>query len=295
MLEVVNFYKFTPLSEDKYKALHRWAFTHATDLGLQGSILIGSEGVNGSLCGESEKLRNFIEAIRLELNVDTVEPKFAPTAKPAFVRLRVNFTSEIVTARLPFEFEKQDQSKYLSPSEWQEVLDRENPVVLDTRNWYETKIGKFATAIDPDITMFTEFDKYLEKFEVPKDEKILIYCTGGIRCEKATQIMTRHGFNNVYQLHGGILSYLKEFPNRSFDGECFVFDRRIAVDQNLNPSERYKLCACCGDPAERPYPCSVCGKTTHICELCDGKDWSFCSKTCRDRSRHLHKKQAVIA
>jgi UPF0176 protein len=145
---------------------------------------------------------------------------------------------------------------HLAPSAWKAMLSRDDVVVLDTRNTYESAIGTFRDAVAPDIRHFSEFPDAVRAAGIPKDKTVLLYCTGGIRCEKAVIAMEQQGYRNVYQLEGGILAYLEQFPDDAFDGECFVFDERVAVDQRLQPSNTYRLCAECGDPAAS----DVCGK-----------------------------------
>ena len=207
--------------------------------------------------------------------------KESESARAPFRRFKVDIRPEIVT--LKQEVPRPEQSpSHLPPKEWQAVLDSgEDVLVLDTRNWYETAIGKFKSAVDPKLAKFSEFPEYVEKLDTPKEKKILMYCTGGIRCEKAIFEMHKRGFNNVFQLEGGILKYLEEFPNRDFEGECFVFDHRVSLDQALQPSQQYALCPHCGDPAATLIPCVRCSTEAKVCEKCL-KDPAFktCSKNC---------------
>jgi UPF0176 protein len=168
-------------------------------------------------------------------------------------------------------------------------------VVLDTRNDYEVDIGKFKNARDFRTKEFQEFPESLKQSDIHPDQKVLIYCTGGIRCEKAILAMEEQGYKNVYQLDGGILNYLKEYPDGAFDGECFVFDYRVAVDSRLEPSQQYTLCPHCGQPAGGPViQCEQCGRDEVICSSCTASGEATCSKNCShhrkigSKSRKVH-------
>ena len=149
-------------------------------------------------------------------------------------------------------------ARHLSPQEWHEMLQRPDVMLLDVRNDYEIRLGTFRGAIDPQTSSFTQFADYVARLEVPKDQPILTFCTGGIRCEKAAPYLKAQGFSEVYQLDGGILNYMEHYPNGNFEGECFVFDDRVALDQNLQPSASYRRCPECGQPGSEP--CSYCGQ-----------------------------------
>jgi UPF0176 protein len=154
--------------------------------------------------------------------------------------------------------------------------------MIDTRNWYEYKIGTFQGALNPDIEKFTDFPEYIEKQGISKDKKMLIFCTGGIRCEKGILELQQQGYEKVYQLEGGILNYLAQYPRDEFKGECFVFDHRVAVDQNLSPSKNYVLCPHCGQPGDTSIVCKRCDHEDKICESCAQLTYKkeTCSKNC---------------
>jgi UPF0176 protein len=196
-----------------------------------------------------------------------------------FKRWSVQMRSEIVNLQLPDA--KPAQDTHLTPEEWHAML-QEDVMVLDTRNTYETNVGTFKNAVDPKLKNFQEFPEYVRSAGIPKQKKVLMYCTGGIRCEKAIHAMRAQGYEHVYQLEGGILAYLKQFPNAAFEGECFVFDHRVAVDQELKPSARYALCPHCGDPGDKTVACVHCTKSCVICTTCAAhEERQTCSKNCR--------------
>ncbi|RYZ68556.1 MAG: hypothetical protein EOP05_16245, partial [Proteobacteria bacterium] len=221
------------------------------------------------------------------LGFPVFSPKWSEAPDFPFRRFGVRMREEIVTLGKPEVQPLPPKSKtHLSPDEWDQALAQEDVVVLDTRNWYETRIGTFKKAIDPKLEEFSEFSEYVAKAEIPKDKKVLIFCTGGIRCEKAIVEMHDQGFENVFQLDGGILNYLAEKPNQNFEGECFVFDNRVAVDQKLQPSLQYALCPHCGQPADQDISCLRCDIDAKICVTCANEEAkNTCSKNCANHYR----------
>lgn len=281
-LTVTSFYRFVPLSvEDLAERRERW-YARAESLGIAGLIILAAEGVNATVAGSAGAIAELKRLVVSELGSE-IEFKDSDSPSRVFKRLSVQIREEIVTIKdsLPAP----DGAGYLRPAEWEEMMRREDAVVIDTRNIYETKLGKFRGAVDPGIRHFSEFPAFVESCGIPRDKKILMYCTGGIRCEKASLAMRLRGYGEVYQLRGGILRYLEERPNAAFEGECFVFDERVALEQSLAPSRRYKLCPHCGDPAESRIVCANCSEPAVVCESClEQGNRRSCSKNC---SHHL--------
>ncbi|HSX25283.1 MAG TPA: rhodanese-like domain-containing protein, partial [Candidatus Andersenbacteria bacterium] len=166
--------------------------------------------------------------------------------------------------------------------QFHEMMQKEDVIILDTRNAYETKIGTFQNAVDPKLDSFYQFPKFVEKSAIPKDKPVLMYCTSGIRCEKASEEMKHQGYQEVYQLDGGITNYLKEYPTGNWNGECFVFDHRVAVDSALQPSKRYALCPRCGNPGDVQTNCTICNAECKLCTECLQQAPAACSKRCRN-------------
>ena len=223
--------------------------------------------------------------------------------KLPFARFKVDLRAEIITTKDPLlsaqglqtpqtsqvpqtsqtsQVSQVPQGTHLTPSEWHQMMESDpDVVVVDTRNDYETEIGVFEGALDPKIKKFSEFKEFVERDGLPKHKKLLMYCTGGIRCEKAVPDVQRLGYENVYQLQGGILRYLEEYPEGFFKGECFVFDHRVAVDSKLQPSKLYKLCPHCGNPGQESISCVNCGEGAIICHRCmPQSERNTCSKNC---------------
>lgn len=256
----------------------------ARELGIQGLLILGSEGINTTCSSQdSARLEEFKSWITGRFGATGVRFKNSRSDRAPFRRYKVKIREEIVTAGIPGVLPPPGVNRHLSPSEWNEVMKNDpDHVIIDTRNWYEYQIGSFKGALNPDIEKFTDFPEYIEKQGIPKEKKMLIFCTGGIRCEKGILELQKSGYENVYQLDGGILNYLEEFPNDQFDGECFVFDHRVALDQNLAPSERYALCPHCGQPADTKIECARCDHPERICPGCLETEFKkdTCSKNC---------------
>jgi len=257
----------------------------ATHQSVRGLALIGREGLNFTISGPAAGVRIF--KTWLTARLDLKDPQFKDSSAPKhpFHKFQVKVRKEIVSMGRPGVVPESQLNCHISPREWHERLKAGEAVVLDTRNDYEVEIGKFENAVDLDIKEFQDFPAKLERSGISKDREVLIYCTGGIRCEKAILEMKRQGYERVSQLQGGILNYLKEYPREKFEGECFVFDYRVAVDQDLAPSEKYRLCAHCGQPSAQTLDCSLCGTNGVVCGHCTEKGIETCSKNCANHAR----------
>lgn len=269
---VTAFYKFAPLAD----ARRLLAEQLREILGLKGLVILAPEGINGMAAGEAGDVEELKESLRSHPLLADLEFKDSYCRENPFPKWKVELKDQTIRYKEGFR-PQESHHNHLSPSQWKALMEGEEPVtVLDTRNYYETRVGTFRGALDPKIDSFEEFADYLDRCDLPKDRKTLIFCTGGIRCEKAILDMEERGFEHVYQLQGGILKYLEEYPNEQFEGECFVFDSRVAVDQELAPSQRYALCPHCGDPGDREITCAHCGHTGQTCDNCP----PLCSKNC---------------
>ena len=279
---ITTFYKFTPVANPETFKLELEVLALKTN--TLGLIIIGTEGINATVASETEVgLETFKKIVLQKLGLESILFKDSASATPPFRRFKVKIRPEIVTLGTPELVPSEGRNHHLSPHEWNEVLKNEKDIlVIDTRNWYETKIGTFKNAINPRTEQFTEFPKFMEENNYDKNKKVLIFCTGGIRCERGILELQRQGFNDVYQLDGGILNYLNEFPNDQFEGECFVFDHRVAVTQELKPTSNYNLCPHCGQPGNTTVDCKRCDTHTFICDDCEKLKWKnvTCSKNC---------------
>lgn len=281
---VTTFYKFLKLADPA--AVQKDLENKADELNVKGLIILGTEGFNSTCSAASaesfEAWKNFI---REYFNAPELFFKDSYSEKAPFRRFKIKIRDEIVTTGIPEMMPPEGKNYHLSPEEWNKAMDDDDVVVIDTRNWYEYKIGTFKGALNPNIEKFTDFPKYIEQQGISKDKKMLIFCTGGIRCEKGILELQTQGYNNVYQLEGGIINYLAQKPNEKYEGECFVFDHRVALTQTLEPSQRYALCPHCGQPAETKIDCVRCDSEAAICEVCLEKDTvkETCSKNCANQ------------
>ncbi len=279
---VTAFYKFIRL-EDPSK-VQADLENKAVELKIKGLVILGHEGFNSTCAAPSlESFAAWKEFIRSYFNFPDLFFKDSESDKAPFKIFKVKIREEIVTTGIPEVMPPDGKNYHLSPAEWNKVIKEEKDyVMIDTRNWYEYKIGTFSGALNPDIEKFTEFPEYIEEQGISKEKKMLIFCTGGIRCEKGILELQKQGYNNVFQLDGGIINYMKEFPNDEFKGECFVFDHRVALDQELKPSKQYGLCPHCGQPSEVKITCKRCDTEELVCVDCMKLEWKnvTCSKNC---------------
>ena len=275
--KVAAFYDFLPISDQEILKIKNDLTNLATNQEIKGTILLAAEGVNGTVCATEHSIDVFIERLRILLKISELNVKYSWTKKQAFRRFKARKKKEIVTIGLKEVNPSKFVGKYIKASEWNEFLEDPNTVVIDTRNEYEIKIGNFSGALNPHTSSFREFPAWVKKYLKPLIEKnpstkIGMYCTGGIRCEKATSFLIEEGFSDVYHLEGGILKYLEEVSSEKslWDGECFVFDQRVSLDHDLLPGS-HQMCHACGLPVS---PEDI-KKTTYIkgvqCEGCVNK------------------------
>ncbi len=289
-LSVYTFYKFLNIERAEVESIRLKILEFGAQNSLEGLVIFGHEGINATISGMKPQLEVFMNELAALLKLSKLEIKESRSDFAPFKSFKVKVREEIVSLGKP-EIQPLNKNNHLSPKEFNQAMSEEGVVVLDTRNWYETKIGKFKNALDPKIDEFNEFPEYLKKSQIPKEKKLLIYCTGGIRCEKAIVEMQAQGFENVYQLDGGILKYIEEFPNQNFEGECFVFDHRVAVDQELKPTQNFKMCPHCGQPSGDKIACRKCNHDAWICESCfQDENLQTCSKNC---AHHYRRKPFV--
>lgn len=245
---VAALYKFAPL--DDYRELKTPILDFLTKNGIKGTLLLASEGINGTVAGTRNAIDNLLKYLRKDPRLTDLEHKESFCDEQPFYRTKVKLKKEIVTLGIEGIDPNQQVGQYLNPAEWNDLIKDPDTLVIDTRNDYEVEIGTFRNAINPDTETFREFPAFVEKnLQDSKDKNIAMFCTGGIRCEKSTALMLKLGFKNVYHLKGGILKYLEETkPEESmWQGECFVFDNRVAVNEKLEPGQ-HSICHGCRQP-----------------------------------------------
>jgi UPF0176 protein len=236
--KVAAFYQFARLPD--FRELREPLRAICAHLGLKGSVLLASEGINGTVAGTSDSIDAFAGELQRGAlfggRLDNLELKFSSSSTTAFGRMKVRPKKEIVTLGDPKVDPTQRVGTYVDPAQWNALISAPDTLVIDTRNAFEVAMGTFEGAVDPGIRSFGQFKEFAARHLDPaKHQKIAMFCTGGIRCEKASAYLLRHGFNEVYHLKGGILKYLEGVPeNQSrWRGECFVFDERVALGHGL--------------------------------------------------------------
>ena len=248
-MNVVSFYRFLDLGFTE--AFRARLQSSCDEQGLRGTVLVASEGFNGTLAGEKLAIEIVFSWIARELGLSKpVDGRYTDAAEAPFLRMRVHCKKEIVTLGRPDIRPHKTTGIHVKPQNWSALIEDPNVLVIDTRNHYEIEVGTFPGAVDPEtdnFRQFAEFAKGLAKTSI--DKPLAMFCTGGIRCEKATALMLELGFDEVYHLQGGILNYLSEVPDDQsrWDGECFVFDKRVAVDRDLAEGG-YVQCHACRRP-----------------------------------------------
>lgn len=247
-LVVATFYHFVQLPD--YRRLKSPLLQLCEAQHLRGTILLAGEGINATVAGTREGIDALCSLLKDDMRFVGMEYKESVADEMPFHRMKVRLKKEIVTMGRPETRAERRSGIHVGPDEWNALLDDPGVTVIDTRNQYECDIGKFKNAVSPHTNTFGEFPDYVAKnLDPARDKKIAMYCTGGIRCEKASAYLLEQGFSEVYQLNGGILRYLAEVApeQNAWQGECFVFDGRVAVDDDLRPGE-HTMCYSCRRP-----------------------------------------------
>ena len=253
--------------------------------GILGRIIVAEEGLNGTVSGLKSDCEIYMAHLKADSRFASIDFKVEESDKHAFQKLHVRVKPEIVHSSLRHLKPMERTGVHLTPEEFKQLKDQEDVVVLDVRSNYEHMMGKFKNAVTLDIENFRDFpEKVKELEENLKGKKILTYCTGGIKCEKASAYLLEQGFENVYQLHGGIIKYGIEAGGEDFEGKCYVFDNRVAVDVNKVNPKIISKCHVCGTISGRMVNCAnpVCNLHVPICENCGWELEGACSSECKE-------------
>ena len=272
-LMVAAFYAFTPLNDEQREAILAELPPLARQCEVLGSVLVADEGVNGTISGPQQGVSVLLSRLRDRLALgaqpfERLEVKRSWSDRPVFRRFRARRKKEIVTIGVAGANPRSSVGIYVDPQDWNGMVDDPDTLVIDTRNSYETAIGSFEGALYPGTESFRDFPAWAERTLRPliarqKPERIAMFCTGGIRCEKASSYLQQNGFGPVHHLRGGILNYLEQVSEGEsrWQGECFVFDQRVALNHQLEPGV-HSLCHACGlplSPEQRTLPSYVKG------------------------------------
>ena len=265
---VAALYKFVTLAY--FTELKQPLLDTCNAAGIKGTLLLAEEGINGTVAGSREGIDQLLAWLRSDPRLHDVDHKESYSSEPPFIRMKVKLKKEIVTIGIPDVSPTKTVGTYVQGKEWDALLDDPEVVVIDTRNEYEYAVGSFENAVNPHTETFREFPDYVRKeLDPKKHKKVAMFCTGGIRCEKASSFMLEEGFEEVFHLEGGILKYLEQTKpeEQKWQGECFVFDERVTVDKQLNKGS-YEMCHACRMPiteAEMQRPEFEHGVSCHNC------------------------------
>ncbi len=245
---VCALYKFVTLGN--FEAIRQPLLDVMLNNDVKGTLLLANEGINGTVAGSRQGINNLLKWLKQDERLADLDHKESYDESMPFYRTKVKLKKEIVTMGVEGIDPKEVVGTYVKPKDWNELISDPEVVLVDTRNDYEVAIGTFKNALDPKTETFREFPEYVEKnLDKTKNKKVAMFCTGGIRCEKSTAYLKEQGFEEVYHLEGGILKYLEEVPAEEsmWEGECFVFDNRVAVNHDLEKGQ-YDQCHACRMP-----------------------------------------------
>ncbi len=252
--KIVSLYSFFSFQENLILELKNKLLEFENENDLSGLLIFASEGINGTICAEKNVIDIVINLLNKYTDNKNLNLKVSFSKNKVFKKLKIKIKKEIVTMGVNEIYPSQDNGTYVDPGNWNKLIKNQNTIVIDTRNHYEVAIGTFHNSINPNTRNFSEFPKWIDEhleshFEKKESTNIAMFCTGGIRCEKATSLLKKKGYKNIYHLKGGILQYLDEIPKEEnlFEGECYVFDKRVALDHELGKGS-YSICHACGMP-----------------------------------------------
>lgn len=285
----------------KYRTLLYYCYTKIKDpesfavihlkfckkLGLKGRIIVAAEGLNGTVSGLASDCEEYMSALSERPEFAEIDFKIDQVASPSFSRMHCRYKPEIVHLGIANSIgidPTLKTGKHLDPAEFIQFKNRDDVVILDVRSNYEHELGHFKNSVRLDIDNFRDFPSRINELAQYKDKTIVTYCTGGIKCEKASALLLHEGFSDVYQLKGGIIRYGKETGGEDFDGKCYVFDNRLAVDvNNINPTV-ISTCKTCSNVSPRMINCAnpKCNQHFLQCEACGEATDGCCSENCKN-------------
>jgi UPF0176 protein len=284
---VAALYKFVSLPD--YHEMREPLLDVCLQAGVKGTILLAAEGVNGTIAGSRQGVDTVLTYMRADSRLADLSHKESFDKSQPFYRTKVKLKKEIVTMGVDGIDPNDVVGNYVKPADWNALISDPEVLLIDTRNDYEVEIGSFRGAVDPKTTSFREFPEYVrEHYNPQKHKKVAMFCTGGIRCEKASAFMKHEGFEEVYHLEGGILKYLEEVPEPEslWQGECFVFDNRVSVTHGLANGE-HELCHGCRRPINSMDKQSDCYEAGVTCPACFDVVTEDQKKRFRDRQKQV--------
>lgn len=290
---VAALYKFVQLSD--YRALREPLYDFCQAHQVCGTLLLAEEGINGTIAGPEAGVRAVLAYLRADPRLAQLEHKESWAQKQPFYRLKVKLKREIVTMGVPNVHAGTMAGTYVPPSQWNELIEQPDVVLIDVRNDYEVSIGSFEGAVNPHTRSFTEFPEWVDQqaqagglLDPQKKPRVAMFCTGGIRCEKSTAYLRSQGYDQVYHLEGGILKYLEtiDADQSLWGGECFVFDERVSVGHGLKPGP-YESCRACRLPLSEQDKASPLYEEGVSCPHCHGTYTPLRLERFRERQRQV--------
>ena len=281
--QTLLYYKYTHSPQAEAFAAQHLEFCKR--LGVVGRIIVAEEGLNGTISGTVVQCKKYMDTVQSNPIFEGIEFKIDAVDVPSFERLYVRYKPEIVHSSLR-GIDNIDPNEitgiHLKPHEVDEMIEQDDVVFVDVRSNYESSVGHFRNALKLDIDNFRDFPEQLQELENLKNKKVVTYCTGGIKCEKASGFLLKNGFKQVYQVDGGVVKYAKETGGKNFEGKLYVFDNRVMVDVNsINPSI-VSTCKICGTKSAHMVNCAnaECNEHFVLCEECGWKMEGCCSEAC---------------
>lgn len=292
--KVAALYKFTELKD--IESLRPVIKDEMIAHGVVGSLLLANEGINGTIAAAPAELDEFLRKLQGRNEIGILEIKYAQASMQPFKKTKVRLKQEIVRLKQDHVDPTRQVGTYVTPEDWNDIISDPETIVIDTRNDYEVAMGTFKGAIDPKTKEFHEFPEFVKNLDPSKHQKVAMFCTGGIRCEKASSYMLAEGFEKVYHLKGGILKYLEDMPEEKslWEGECFVFDERVSVKHGLVEGD-YIMCYGCGEFMHKEMVTHPDYKEGIHCHLCKDDLTPEQLKSREDQHAHyqaLNKKSA---
>ena len=283
---IVTFYQFKKINDIlifKNKLSHFCKFNK-----IKGVIILAGEGVNGTIAGMPNSIKSF-ENLIIKMGLNDYNPKYSYSQFMPFFRLKIREKKEIVTLKTKVANPEKITGNKVNHDQWNQLISRDDTILIDVRNNFEVKMGTFKGSLNPNTKSFTDFKSYLKNnLDEAKNKKIAMFCTGGIRCEKISSYMIKKGFKDVNQLHGGILKYLENTPNSKslWQGECFVFDNRVSLQNELKEGT-FELCHACRQPLSKKQIKSKKYSKGVSCPNCFGKISDGKKRSLIDRSKQI--------
>ena len=288
---VAALYRFVHLQD--YAAMRQPLYDFCLERDITGTLLLAEEGINGTIAGRPEAVREVLAHLRGDPRLAMLEHKESRAKEQPFYRMKVKLKREIVTMGVPNIHAATMAGTYVDPRHWNELIEDSDTVVVDVRNDYEVAIGTFANAINPKTGSFTEFPEWVRQQSLPGGvldgkRKVAMFCTGGIRCEKSTAYLRSQGFDEVFHLQGGILKYLETVPPEQsrWQGQCFVFDERVSVGHGLEPGN-YAFCRACRYPLSEQDRTSPQYEEGVSCPHCRGQHTETQMQRFRERQKQV--------